>query len=674
MTPIRLTNMAVVAIAILILGTVTGLAQERAEKIDQRAKEISGMLTEKPLGVGVPITDRQAWDALREQFDVVAIIAGAERVMATTIPETPETLYMDFFETGNRDRYQRVRGQKYSRVGTLVLAECFENEGRFLPAIEESVKAICNDPSWVLPAHDTNGGIYKGEMNYIDLASSATSWDLATADYWLQDKLSPEVRQLIRENIECRTFDSYEKSVKQGLNPGRGNWWITTTNNWNSVCHAGVVGAALALIDDAERRAWYVASAELHNEFFLQGFTTDGYCSEGMGYWNYGFGNYVYMGETVLQATDGKVNFFAPPVIREIALFGPRMMIAPGIYAAFADCSPTARPDAAILKYLNRQLGMCLSDYTDTKLLGQSGTSSLPLFGLFGFPNTATHKPLDDGLPTATVLRDEFSDAGVLIGRAKDNDPSRLAFAIKAGHNNEHHNHNDVGSYVVTLGGATPLLDPGGEVYTQRTFSSRRYDSNVINSFGHPVPRINGTLQKTGGDAKGVVIAKSFADDEDMLAMDFSSAYPVEGLKQLTRTVFFNRTDDEANGVKHPGGQLMVIDKAELEQPGTFETALITFKNVVKITAADQAESFDLLVGDNAKEAVRVTVSFSDDINPLVLKYEMTEIDEDLGNRLKPKRLAFANATQAKSVEMVTVVTPVPEALIKKYFPDEEPK
>jgi len=268
-------------------------------------------------------------------------------------------------------------------------------------------------------------------------------------------------------------------------------------------------------------------------------------------------------------------------------------------------------------------------------------------------------------------LRDEFSDAGILIGRAKDNDPGRLAFAIKAGHNSEHHNHNDVGSYIVALGGATPLLDPGGEVYTQRTFSSKRYDSNVINSFGHPVPQINGTFQKTGADAKGVVIAKSFTDDEDMFAMDFSSAYPVEGLKQLTRTVFFNREDEEPNAVTHRGGQLLVVDKAELEKPGTFESALITFRKVVKITAADQAETFDLLVGDNAKEAVRVTVTFMNDVAPLALKYETTEIDEDLSSRLKPKRLAFSNVSPAKSVEMITVITPAPEALIKKYFAGE---
>ncbi len=44
--------------------------------------------------------------------------------------------------------------------------------------------------------------------------------------------------------------------------------------------------------------------------------------------------------------------------------------------------------------------------------------------------------------------------------------PAPLAVALKGGHNAEHHNHNDVGSFVVALGKSTPLADPGGEVYT----------------------------------------------------------------------------------------------------------------------------------------------------------------------------------------------------------------
>jgi len=44
------------------------------------------------------------------------------------------------------------------------------------------------------------------------------------------------------------------------------------------------------------------------------------------------------------------------------------------------------------------------------------------------------------------------------------------------------------------------------DVYPARTFSSRRYESDVLNSFGHPAPLVNGKLQKTGRQASGRLI------------------------------------------------------------------------------------------------------------------------------------------------------------------------
>ena len=49
---------------------------------------------------------------------------------------------------------------------------------------------------------------------------------------------------------------------------------------------------------------------ELSNPHFIGGFTDDGYCSEGMGYWNYGFGHYIMMGLAVRAATKGKLDIF----------------------------------------------------------------------------------------------------------------------------------------------------------------------------------------------------------------------------------------------------------------------------------------------------------------------------------------------------------------------------
>ena len=45
---------------------------------------------------------------------------------------------------------------------------------------------------------------------------------------------------------------------------------------------------------------------------FLKGFTPDGYCGEGTGYWNYGFGHYVLLSEEIRLATGGQIDLLCP--------------------------------------------------------------------------------------------------------------------------------------------------------------------------------------------------------------------------------------------------------------------------------------------------------------------------------------------------------------------------
>ena len=111
---------------------------------------------------------------------------------------------------------------------------------------------------------------------------------------------------------------------------------------------------------------------------------------------------------------------------------------------------------------------------------------------------------------------------------------------------------------MVALGRSTPLVDPGAEVYTARTFSARRYQSKVLNSFGHAVPRVAGRLQETGRQAAAKILKTDFTDQADTLLMDISSAYKVEGLKKLERTFVFSRAG---------AGKLTVSDAVEFDEP-----------------------------------------------------------------------------------------------------------
>ncbi|MFH1267964.1 MAG: heparinase, partial [Planctomycetota bacterium] len=321
---------ATALLTLLAAGVLLPTVAPAQEPIDPaRIDALAEMLPESAVGVGRPISDRQAWQAAAAQPGFESVVADAERLQAEPIPELTDDLYLDFSRTGNRTRYQRVMGQCHARFPSLVLAECLENRGRFLAAIEEAIRAVCSEKTWLYPAHDRSLRNFEGKVIEIDLGSAATSWNLATAHYWLGEKLSAETRDLIQSELERRFFKPFESFVSEG-EPRL--WWATGTNNWNAVCLAGVTGAALAAIESPERRAFFVAAAEKYVQYFLEGFTPDGYCSEGLGYWNYGFGHYVMLAETIHQATGGKVDMFAPAEIRPIALFGRRMQIASDIY------------------------------------------------------------------------------------------------------------------------------------------------------------------------------------------------------------------------------------------------------------------------------------------------------------------------------------------------------
>lgn len=671
------------------------LAADTATPYDAAADSIAGFLPEKPQGLGYPITDRDAWNAVRSQYpkDVERIVKDAEKLITTPIPEAPESLYKDYYQTGNRTRYQAVNSARSGRLSTLVIAECLMNEGKFLPAIEASLADHLAYPSWVLPAHDQNAEIYDGKAVYADLASTAFSWQLATTDYWLGERLQPATRAKIRSEIERRTFAPYRKSLMGG---DKYNWWINTENNWNAVCHAGVVGAALALIDLPKERAFYVAAAAQKSEPFLNGFTSDGYCSEGLGYWNYGFGNFVDMAETVRRATRGNVDWIREmPKVRTVALFGPKMEISSGIYGTFADCAISAKPDSLLLSRLNEQLHLGLPGYS-LRLAPSLPWNPVGL-GLFGFPvpersnatdanaehsTDSVEKVVDSASTTDLAadassvggIRETFPDAGVYVfrpemdsehGKTCTQRTDQLAMIVKGGHNAEMHNHNDVGSYTITLGGKSPILDPGGEIYTSRTFSGKRYESNALNSFGHGVPRIAGKLQKTGAAAKGIMQRNLFTDVEDVIYFDLTSTYDVPTLKQASRVFTFDRrlgqtkeAQRKSDMMQTPdGGLIRIVDIVEFTEPNTFETAFLSYEKWEKLTEGDEAKELEFRIGEGAA-AVRVTVSAAtqaDDANQR-LRFTADTIDEDMMSCQKPTRFGFALTQPATQLGIRVVV------------------
>lgn len=122
-----------------------------------------------------------------------------------------------------------------------------------------------------------------------------------------------------------------------------------------------MTGAALSLIEDVHERAYYVVAAEYYSRNSILGFTDDGYCTEGLGYFNYGFSNYIVLREELYQSTGGRIDLFDDDKIGKIALYGVNFEIQNGVYPAFADCKIGTGVMPYILWYCNRNLGWAWS-------------------------------------------------------------------------------------------------------------------------------------------------------------------------------------------------------------------------------------------------------------------------------------------------------------------------
>ena len=158
-------------------------------------------------------------------------------------------------------------------------------------------------------------------------------------------------------------------------------------------------------------------------------------------------------------------------------------------------------------------------------------------------------------------------DAQWLVSRSKDEKGRVWEWAAKGGHNGEHHNHNDVGSYLLNVEGKRLIVEIGAPEYTKAFFSAKRYENIAARSLGHSVPLVKGMEQGAGKEFCGRVTEERVTEEEVFFGVDFTKAYPAEaGLAQGERRMVLEKK----------AGVLRVVDTFELSGEGEVESAVMT--------------------------------------------------------------------------------------------------
>ena len=644
---------------------------EDADAVAVRAAELAAVVPAEPVPLIPPITDREKWEVFASRTGTSKVVNKAEKYLTEPIPELPEDLYKEYFVNGNRSSYQNQRKIWVDRFSTLAMAELIENRGRFVPALEEIIRRFCEYPSWILPAHDYLATVYDGKEEGPELVATIFAGELGIVVQAMEPVLSPEITQTARDNIRRRVLTPVRNKIEKSGYPMMD--WVIGTTNWNPVCYCGTTAAALSVCASAEERAWFLAAAEhFVSAYFFQGITDDGYCSEGIGYWGYGFGRFAMLAELAWRGSDGAVNLYTCPKVRPLTEFALKMKVAPGRYAAFADCSLTANPDkhpvAAspdkhLLALLSCRLGLGLTkierDYGYPKCKADTHLAAAAYF----FPaleNDGSLPPLvtsPGGKPTDYLAEPVsfFPGAGVVICRPPKEDNTQFAAVFKGGSNGENHNHNDLGTFCVLRGGVWLVIDPGKETYSSRTFSERRYEGELLSSFGHPVPSINGTLQKTGAEVQAEVLEFEPTGDSVSYTLDLSGAYAGSGAEKVIRRYEYTRAGHETPN------RLTVADTVTFA-PGAAHAAdfpLITFENWTPIDERAIEITPRPAKDGSVGPGIRVTVSAHDENgNPVPGRFtEQIVGKDDPMTPKKPKRIAWE--TELAEGRRLTVVTTI---------------
>lgn len=475
-----------------------------------------------------------------------AVRQQARAVRGKPLPALPLADFLAFTQTGERAAYEEAIFARHERLALAGTAWLLDPGAETLAELADMLWQICQEPSWSLPAHLYKSGsdplAKPGAIGlFLDLVSTDTGATVAYLTHAAVDELPPALVDFIHFELQRRIFMPF---LTRDWN------WLHLENNWAAVCASGVGLAALyGLPAEDKQRARIITRVATGMHSYIRGFGADGATEEGVDYWAYGFGHYVYYAQA-LAAETGDDHFLRAAKVPRMARFPFNASLFPGKYVMFGDMTKrTAAQPSGLMSFCAKVLHAPLAEPMRYSTLAESGSFNDLLHNIAWTDESLPVTPL----PAVTDLP---SVAWHIVRQPA------WAFAIKAGSNHVSHNHNDAGSWELVTPTQSVVRELGSGPYTRDYFDDQvRYTLPYTRSLGHSVPYVNGTEQVYQADT---LTTMSVAEDGTAV-LNLTKAYPPAArLRRLLRTV---RLTPQTVGI---------TDQASFASPGnTFTTVLI---------------------------------------------------------------------------------------------------
>ncbi len=406
-------------------------------------------------------------------------------------------------------------------------------------------------------------------------------------------------------------------------------------NNWTPWICSNWLTTALIAERDATRRVQATHKILGCLDRFMNGYSDDGGCDEGPGYWSEAGGALFDNLELLRSASGGALDLFNEPLVKEIGRYIYRAHIAGPYFTNFSDAPAKVTLAADMVYRFGKRIG-------DGKMVELGAWSEAvqhegkPSGGSLGrqLPALFELAELRAAKASAPYVRDSwFPGLQVMMARQREGSTDGLYLAAEGGHNAKSHNHNDVGNFIVFANGKPALIDVGVETYSAKTFSAQRYDIWTMQSAFHNCPTIGGVMQKPGLEYAASEVTHEADDQAAQLGMNIEHAYPAEaGLKSWRRTFRFDRAKNEIEirdrwALSKAAGEITLTLMTPCHAVETAPGELTLQDAGVKISF--DAKALHAVVEEIAIRDGHLRTAWGDRLYRVLLKCEKAPIDAD---------------------------------------------
>lgn len=472
-------------------------------------------------------------------------------------------------------RLLAVSRKALTRLYYLSYSYRMTSDVKYLRRAEEELNAVSNFKSWN-PSH------------FLDVGEMCMA--VAIAYDWLYEDLQESTRENVKRAIVEKAFEpSY---VEENA------WFLERHSNWNSVCNAGLVFGALAIMEEEKEASIpIIERALVSNQLPLQVYGPDGNYPEGPGYWNYGTSFQVMLIAALESALGSDNGLSKAPGFLESANY---MLFAggpSGKYFNYSDCGEDQTARSSMFWFADKVNDPTLvyqeldlinaGEYT--KVVPSDIERILPNALVFG-KNIKLNK-------VKPPSQNSFTGHGmtpVSIVRTQWKAGNGKYLGIKGGSGFDSHSHLDQGTFVYDTGRLRWAMDFGLQSYItleskgvkiwEKEQDDQRWEVFRYNNFNHNTITINNQLHNVKGKAE---IIETY-----------------ESKKELGAKVDLTSVLNRNNELKTATRKATIVDNAYLKIEDVIETndkAVDLRWNMVTPASAEVIDEKTIKLSQNGK-------------------------------------------------------------------------